>query len=122
VASPEKQKISILDKGEQVFVSFSDIMYCQAEKSYTSIYLQNSKSLLSSKNLGEFEKIFPNESEFDQFFFCRIHHGTIVNTKYIQRYDSKNGLLSLSNDIELKVSERRKALFHKRLKLISDHM
>lgn len=122
VSSPEKQKISILDKGEQVFISFSDIMYCQAEKSYTSIYLQNNKSLLSSKNLGEFEKIFPNEHEFDQFFFCRIHHGTIVNTKYIQRYDSKNGLLRLSNNIELKVSERRKTLFHKRLKLISDQM
>lgn len=122
VTSPEKQKISIQDKGEQVFVSFDDIMYCQAEKSYTTIYLENNKSLLSSKNLGEFEKIFPDEHEFQKFFFCRIHHGTIVNTKYIQRYDSKNGMLKLSNDIELKVSERRKSAFHKRLKLISDHM
>lgn len=122
VSSPEKQKISIQHKGELVFVSFSDIMYCIAEKSYTSIYLHNNTSLLSSKNLGEFEKILPDENQFKEFFFSRIHHSTIINTKYIEKYDSKKGIVKLSNNVELKVSERRKPLFHKRLKLISDHM
>lgn len=122
VSSPEKQKIAISDKGEQVFVSFSDIICCQAEKSYTRILLSESKTFLSSKNLGEFEKILPNETFFHTFFFYRIHHSTIINTKYIERYESKTGLLKLTSGITLKVSERRKTPFNKRLKLISDLM
>lgn len=122
VSSPIKQKLALLDKGNQVFISFSDILFCLAEKSYTTIHLISNKTMMSSKNLGEFEKILPNENHSNDFFFYRIHHGSIINLTLIDRYDSKSGIVKLITGKELKVSERRKPSFHKRLKAMSDHM
>jgi len=112
VSKASEYKIAIQHKGERLFVSLSDIVWCQAEKSYTSLFLHSGQKLLSSKNLGEFEKIFPSD-QFDDFFFYRIHHSTIVNTKYIKKYLSKKSLVQLENGEQLKISERRKSQFQK---------
>ncbi len=122
VSTPEKQKIGVKYRGEQVFISLSDIIYCQADQSYTTIHLSNQKRLLSSKNLGEFEKLLSKNEDLTEFFFYRIHHSSLINTKYIDRYDTKTGILTLITQTQLKVSERRKAQFHKLLKVISNKM
>lgn len=122
VTKTSEFRIAVQHKGERLFISLSDIVWCQAEKSYTTLFLQNGKKLLSSKNLGEFEKIFPSENHFDDFFFYRIHHGTIVNTKYIEKYLSKASLIQLQNGEQLKISERRKSQFQKIIHLIIDVM
>lgn len=115
-------RIAVQSKGERVFIPLSDIIWCKAEKSYTSLFLKNGKKLLSTKNLGEFEKILPNVNVYDEFFFYRIHHGTIINTKYITKYLPKKGIIQLDNGQEVKISERRKSEFQKVIHLIFNVM
>lgn len=122
VSKLSEYRIAVQNKGERLFIPLSEIVLCKAENSYTSLYLENGKNILSSKNLGEFEKIMPSADMHDDFFFYRIHHSTIINTKYISKYLPKNGMILLQNGQEVKISERRKSQFQKIMHLISNVM
>jgi len=63
--------ISSLDKID--FIKRDDVMFCMAEGKYTTFFLFGGKKIVSSKNLGEYEKILDNS------FFYRVHHGYIFN-------------------------------------------
>lgn len=122
VSKLSEYKIAVQHNGERIFIPIADIVICRAEKSYTSIHLKDGRKLLSTKNLGEFEKILPNETLYDDFFFYRVHHSTMINTKYISKYLVKKGLVQLHDNQEVKISERRKSQFQKIIQLVFDVM
>ena len=103
------QKITLTEKNERYFVALSDIMYCVAEGSYTHVHTLN-KTFLSSHNLKEFENMLPAS------LFFRIHHGHLVNTAFIQKFQSgRGGLVVMRDGKELEVAVRRKEEFLKQL-------
>ena len=59
-----------------VRVNYDQISYIQAEKDYSSVYLED-KRLLASMHLKLFEDTLPKEK------FCRIHRSYIVNLSKI---------------------------------------
>jgi two-component system LytT family response regulator len=103
-------KIVIPNGDKKTFVPINKIVKCTAEKSYTWIYLNDDSKLLSSKNLGEFEKILPKPENNETSFFLRVHHSTIVNSEYIKAYQSSDLELTLINEETIKVSHRKKSL------------
>jgi len=103
------QKITFTDKNERYFIPLSDIMYCVAEGSYTHVHTIN-KTFLSSHNLKEFENMLPGS------MFIRVHHGHLVNTAFIQKFQSgRGGLVVMQDGRELEVAVRRKDEFFKHL-------
>jgi len=110
ISELSNHKIVIPNGDKKSFVIISDIIKCTAEKSYTWIFLSDGTKLLSSKNLGEFEKILPKPEDSGSHFFLRIHHSTIVNSQYIKAYKPSDLILTLSNDEAIKVSHRKKSL------------
>jgi two-component system, LytTR family, response regulator len=96
--------IGMVDK--IVFINISDIIYCEANGAYTTIYLQDGKSILSSKTLGSFEtQLTPHK-------FFRIHHSTLINInriKEFQRYDG--GYVLMETNARLEISSRRRKDF-----------
>ena len=61
------------DNQGYTLVRTSDIIYCQADSSYTIVYLLNGKKIITSKLLKLIEELLPSQT------FYRIHKSYIVN-------------------------------------------
>lgn len=92
-----------LSDGYQV-VNLKELTYCKSDKGYTTFYLENGKSHLSSRSL----KTFENKLPVDRFF--RVHKSYFVNMKFIDKYDRK-GYVVLKNGTEVPVSNRKRDEF-----------
>jgi two-component system LytT family response regulator len=67
------------------------------------VHTRNSKPILASKTLKEFEDILPATQ------FCRIHNASIVNVAFIQKFiKTDGGQIVLQTGIVLDVARRRK--------------
>lgn len=100
----DNEKIILrLNDGYQV-ISLSDLMYCMSDKGYTTFFLQNGNSFLSSRPLKKFENKLPNNQ------FYRVHKSFFVNMDYVDKYDRK-GYILLRGGAEVPVSSRRKEEF-----------
>jgi len=81
-----------------------DIVYIEADGSYSTIYLVNGKTELVSKNIGKIEQLFSKE------LFFKISRTHIINTKYLMKTDrlNKKIVLMFSNQtIQLKTSREK---------------
>jgi len=100
------QKIPLSTSNGLVFVKMTDIMYCESSGNYTSFYLDDGKIILVSRQLGEYEKLLPDND------FTRIHDKYIINLAYIKEYiKGSGGDIVLENGKELPVASRRKEDF-----------
>ena len=83
-----------------------NIVRCEADKEYTSLFVNDGTRLLSSFSLGNHEDILNPQD------FFRIHNSHLVSRSYIRRYvRGEGGTLFLSDGVELPVSRRRKQEF-----------
>jgi two-component system, LytTR family, response regulator len=100
---PEKQ-IVIKDIDKTYFIKMNDILYCEAEGSYTKFYLSNSEPIFVSRNLRYYEELLAPAG------FFRTHHSCLVNPSKIKIYDRKTdcGTLILEGGHSIPVSQRKK--------------
>jgi two-component system, LytTR family, response regulator len=97
-------------KGFQV-VELSDIIYCEAENTYTNIHFKDGKKILASRPLMDYEMMLQ-----DALFF-RIHKSFLINMKHIKEYQKgEGGFVIMSNGKALEVSRRKKETFIIRMK------
>ena len=102
--------IASIDKID--FIKKEDVMFCMAEGKYTTFFLSGGKKIVSSKNLGEYEKVL------DCSCFYRVHHGYIINIRHLTSIIKKDGVYcELTNRITIPVSKRRQESFNKFIKL-----
>jgi two-component system LytT family response regulator len=96
-----------------VFVEIKDIERCEASGKYTTCFLVNTKEIIVTKNLKEFEDVL---SEYN---FIRIHHSHLINLEYIQQYHKgRGGYITMKSGSSITVSQRKKDEFLKRLNKI----
>ena len=103
--SPEA-KIGIAMADKILFINVNEILYCEAQGSYTDLHMENGKKIVSSKSLGEFESQLMSRN------FFRIHHSLLINlnkVKEFQRLDG--GYVVMENNKKLEVSQRRRKDF-----------
>lgn len=92
-----------------IFVSEEEILYCEADRNYTTVHLNNSESILVCKPLNYFEELLPSKA------FCRTHHSFLVNTMHIQRYiKGRGGYVIMRNGAKVEISIRLKNNFLER--------
>lgn len=88
------------------FFKTDDIIYCNAEGSYTTLYLIDRQKKLISKNLKEFEDLLTGSG------FCRVHNSFLVNMAHIKKYfKGDGGYVILTDDHHVNISRRRKDAF-----------
>ena len=93
------------DEGLQ-FINVEDIVYLEASDNYTNIFLRTKQKFLVSRTLKNFEELLPEET------FVRIHHGTIINKLFIEKYlRGDGGQVVMRTGMVLDVSKRRKTDF-----------
>jgi two-component system, LytTR family, response regulator len=71
-------------------IEMKDIILLEASGRYTTIVLNNGKTLIACQNLGEFEKKLHENTGF-----CRIHHGKIINLNFVKRFSKKERIIEL---------------------------
>jgi two-component system, LytTR family, response regulator len=107
------QQLSAKDAGEKqivlkdieasYFVKVTDVLYCEAEGSYTKFYLLNNNPILISKNLSTYDEILK------PYGFIRTHHSYLVNPSKIKMYDKTDGgTLILDSGHTVPISHRKK--------------
>lgn len=102
--SDTDRQIVLKDIDKTYFIKMNDILYCEAEGSYTKFYLANSESIFVSRNLRSYEELLAPAG------FIRTHHSCLVNPNRIKIYDRKtdSGTLILEGGHTVPVSQRKK--------------
>ena len=107
-----EQKIALPQREGYEFVEVSSILYCLAEGAYTKVVLENKRSMLISRALGDVEELLPPD------MFQRIHHSSLVNVSYISQFlRTDGGYVVLGNGEKLAVSKSKKDSLMERLGL-----
>lgn len=76
--APSK-RIILPDAEGYVFIEVDDIMYCQAEKSYTAFVMSDGKKQWVSKTIKEYSDLL------EGFGFVRVHRSSLINPKFITK-------------------------------------
>ena len=84
-------RLSRLSRITLIFVSTSDILYCEAESNYTTVVLPNRK-IVVSKTLKEIDEALSGVD------FYRIHNSFLINLNHIQKFVRGDGGYVLMND------------------------
>jgi two-component system, LytTR family, response regulator len=98
------RQIVLKDIDKTYFIKMDDILYCEAEGSYTKFYISNSEPIFVSRNLRSYEELLAPAG------FIRTHHSCLVNPNKIKVYDRKTdcGTLILEGGHTVPVSQRKK--------------
>ncbi len=110
-SGPKKISLTITN-GHYIILNVDDIIYCEADGSYTHFFTTSNKNYTSSNNLKKVETILQHTS------FFRIHRSTLLNLKHVLQYNNA-GEIKLSNNKKLLVSSRNKTNFLRVLKLMN---
>lgn len=98
------RKIAISDLAGLQVVNVSDIVRCEGERNYTTLYLVNGKQLITTKSLIDFE------NTLDDDFFMRVHKSHLVNLNYMEQYiRGRGGIIKMTQgDAKIPVSREKK--------------
>ncbi len=110
----EKKKTIALPQSNGSFhiVNLDDLLYCEADGSYTIYYTSDNKKFVSSNNLKKVESLLANSN------FYRISRSILLNINNIKAYET-NGKITLINNKKVSVSVRNKKGFFKILRLMN---
>lgn len=86
------------------FISIQKIIRLEGLQRYTRIFIEGAKSIVSSKNLGEFR------DQLKSYGFLSIHRSHIINLQHIRRYNNE-GTVTMIDDTHIPVSRRKKHEF-----------
>lgn len=95
-----------------VFMDLNDILYFEADGSYTTIHHKNGKDL-AVKKIKHFEDLLTLDTRF-----FRIHRSYFVNITLIKKYSKKDGLsVTFDDKILLPISREKKEEFEEFMQL-----
>lgn len=94
-----------------LFIEVPDIVFLEAEGSYTNVWLRNGSKILVSKKLKFFEEILDTRPNF-----FRSHRSFIVNINFLKKYNKNESSLTLDNGKTAYISRDRKAEFEEQLR------
>ncbi|MCH8332257.1 MAG: response regulator transcription factor, partial [Bacteroidetes bacterium] len=80
-----QKKIAIPTSEGLLFIQVKDIIRCEADGSYTHIFLANKDKITVSKILKEFEGLLT------EYNFLRVHQSHLINLEHIKKYVSAKG-------------------------------
>lgn len=89
------------------FIKIKDVMYFEADGSYTHVIMSSGDKHLVSKSLTNFEEVLS-----DNPLFFRSHKSNLVNLNFIKQYiRGEGGELIMANDKSIVLSRNKKHEF-----------
>jgi two-component system LytT family response regulator len=90
------------------FVTVADIVHCESDSNYTTLFLKSKEKMLITKTLKEVEAMLSGSD------FFRIHNSHLINISHIKKYIRGNaGYVVMTNGSHLNIARNRKEEFLK---------
>ena len=84
-------------------VHVNEIVVCESDSNYTTLYMRDDKRLVISRTLKEFEDLLGEQE------FIRVHNSHLISRKHIKKYiKGEGGEVIMSNGMNIAVSRRKK--------------
>jgi two-component system LytT family response regulator len=97
------KRIAVNTHSEMILIEPTDVVYFEADGSYTNIFLENVKNpVISSKPLKHYRDLVYKGS-----IFFDSHRSFIVNIEYIKRINRQDRLAIMSNDKKILIAEAK---------------
>ncbi len=101
-ASPLSARVAVPGREGLILLKHEDIMYLEANDSYTTIHLKDGKRSVSSKHIRVFE------NNLDPKTFFRVHKSFIINLAHLKGFNRAEGNMAvLDSGALIPVSRRR---------------
>jgi two-component system, LytTR family, response regulator len=114
--NPAEMRLTLPTLKGFIILKLDDILYCEAERSYTVFHLVDKKTVTVSKPLIEYENIL------DSTHFFRVHKSFLINLRHVKEYQrGEGGIVIMSNGAEIEVSRRKKEQFLEKIKELYKH-
>ena len=111
VGSPSEMKLCLPTLKGFIVVKLDDIIYCEAERSYTIFHLDGKRTVTVSKSLIEYDNLLQDTQ------FIRIHKSFLINLHHVKEYQrGEGGMVIMTDNAEIEVSRRKKEFFMNRMK------
>ncbi|NVO19674.1 MAG: response regulator transcription factor [Bacteroidetes bacterium] len=105
------KRITVMEQFGFKIINVDELIYLRADCNYTELHILNTKPVIATKNLGEFERMLDNPE------FFRIHKSILVNVNFIRGFSNYQGYFAeLKDGTVLSVSRRRIGEFREWLK------
>lgn len=99
----EAKRIILKTSNSIHVINIKDIIRCEADKNYSSFFLNNAKKIVVSNTLKEYDELLA------PLGFFRTHQSHLVNLHYIDRYEKKDGgTLIMTDGSPVPVAVRKK--------------
>lgn len=93
--------LTIPNRNEYFKIQLKEVLYFKSDGSYTEIFTEQ-KKIISSKNMGDIEKILPESN------FVRVHHSYIINIEKIEHVEKgRTGFVKLIEGTKVPISQRK---------------
>lgn len=100
------EQIGLPTKDGFYFENLRNIIFLEAQGSYTNIYLKGNVKETVSRSLNYFDEILPDLN------FCRVHHSHIVNLNCVKKYyKGRGGYVEMENGSMIEISARKREDF-----------
>jgi two-component system, LytTR family, response regulator len=100
------QRIALTTNDGLIFISTSDIIYCQAESNYTSVVLKGGKKVLVSKVLKDIDETLAGPD------FFRVHNSYLINLNHITKFvRGEGGYVIMDDGANISISRNRRQEF-----------
>jgi len=109
--NPSEMRLCLPTLKGFIVVKLDDIIYCEAERSYTIFHLDGKRTVTVSKSLIEYDNLLQDTQ------FIRIHKSFLINLHHVKEYQrGEGGMVIMTDNAEIEVSRRKKEFFMNRMK------
>lgn len=106
----QKRKICLSTADGLEFIQVNNIMYCEANGSYTNFHIKPDIRLVVSKNLKEYEQMLVD------YDFMRVHNSFLINLHEVKKFvKSEGGYILMNNDSQISISPSKREVFLRRM-------
>ena len=109
--NPSEMRLCLPTLKGFIVLKLEEIIYCEAERSYTIFHLEGKRTVTVSRPLIDYDNLLKDTT------FLRIHKSFLINMHHVREYQKgEGGMVILSDNTEIEVSRRKKDEFLMKIK------
>jgi len=108
--------LSLVKSDGREFIPIHKVVRLEADGSCTWIYFSDGRKVMTTKNLGHYERILPKPHVKFKNTFFRLHHGHVINLSYLISYNNREKYVLVSSGDRIPVAQRRQSRFSRMMK------
>lgn len=103
----KKQHIVVNSRSGIESIDSNEILFLESQSNYTKLILKNSREVLTSKTLKDFE----SQLCLSDNKFMRVHHSYILNLNFVTRYIKTSEIIVLNNEHKIPLAKSKRDSF-----------